>query len=75
MSNTATAVVTNEPTIISEDISAESELCLHVNDLSLFYGQSQALHNVSFEMKKNHVTAFIGPSGCGKSQLLRFFKF
>jgi len=73
MSNTATAAVTNDTSIISAQESAESEICLNVNDLSLFYGESQALHNVSFDMKKNHVTAFIGPSGCGKSTLLRCF--
>lgn len=73
MSNTATAAVTNDTSIISTQESTESEICLNVNDLSLFYGESQALHNVSFDMKKNHVTAFIGPSGCGKSTLLRCF--
>ena len=73
MSNTASAVITNDVSIMSKNKSSESEVCLHVNDLSLFYGESQALHNVSFEMKKNHVTAFIGPSGCGKSTLLRCF--
>lgn len=50
-----------------------TDMCLTVNELSLFYGESQALYNVSFNMKKNHVTAFIGPSGCGKSTLLRCF--
>jgi len=50
-----------------------SDICLEVNKLNLFYGQAQALHDVSFQMKRNHVTAFIGPSGCGKSTLLRCF--
>ena len=50
-----------------------SEICLNVNKLNLYYGESQALRDVSFNMKKNHVTAFIGPSGCGKSTLLRCF--
>lgn len=53
--------------------SESSEICLEVEKLNLFYGESQALHDVSFQMKKNHVTAFIGPSGCGKSTLLRCF--
>jgi len=73
MSNTATAVISNEAANLNNNKSKDSEICLNVNDLSLFYGQSQALHNVSFDMKKNHVTAFIGPSGCGKSTLLRCF--
>ncbi|VAW68029.1 Phosphate transport ATP-binding protein PstB (TC 3.A.1.7.1) [hydrothermal vent metagenome] len=51
----------------------DSEVIMHVNKLNLYYGDSQALKDVSFKMKKNHVTAFIGPSGCGKSTLLRCF--
>lgn len=44
---------------------------LKVNNLSLFYGQNQALFGVGFEVPKNLVTALIGPSGCGKSTFLR----
>ncbi|MBS1913630.1 MAG: phosphate ABC transporter ATP-binding protein [Bacteroidetes bacterium] len=39
--------------------------------LSLFYGQKQALRDISIPMYANKVTAFIGPSGCGKSTYLR----
>ena len=53
--------------------AANNDYCLQVNDLSLYYGQAQALNSISFRMKKNCVTAFIGPSGCGKSTLLRCF--
>jgi len=51
----------------------DSEMCLDVKNLRLFYGETQALRDISFQMKKNRVTAFIGPSGCGKSTLLRCF--
>lgn len=44
---------------------------LAVADLSLWYGQKQALTNVSLNIPVNKVTALIGPSGCGKSTLLR----
>jgi phosphate transport system ATP-binding protein len=44
---------------------------LEVKNLDLFYGDKQALHNVSMKIPKGKVTAFIGPSGCGKSTLLR----
>ncbi len=47
------------------------EPCIRVENLNLFYAQKQALHNVSMEMPKKKVTAYIGPSGCGKSTLLR----
>ena len=53
--------------------SDEGEACMDVNKLNLFYGESQALTDISFQLKKNRVTAFIGPSGCGKSTLLRCF--
>jgi phosphate transport system ATP-binding protein len=47
------------------------EVALKINDLNLFYGEKQALHNISMLIPKGQVTAFIGPSGCGKSTLLR----
>ncbi|MFN3543660.1 MAG: phosphate ABC transporter ATP-binding protein PstB [Thiobacillus sp.] len=50
-----------------------SEVTLRVDRLNLFYGESQALKNVSMDIPKKRVTAFIGPSGCGKSTLLRCF--
>jgi len=46
---------------------------LVVRSLSLWYGGSQALHDVSLVIPRNQITAFIGPSGCGKSTLLRCF--
>jgi phosphate transport system ATP-binding protein len=42
----------------------------HVN---VFYGQKQALFDVSIDIPEKAVTAFIGPSGCGKSTFLRAF--
>src|SRR5215471_5122931 len=42
-----------------------------IKSLSLWYGDSQALKDISLTIPRNMVTAFIGPSGCGKSTLLR----
>jgi phosphate transport system ATP-binding protein len=42
-----------------------------VRNLNFYYGQAQALKNVSLTLYEGRVTAFIGPSGCGKSTLLR----
>ncbi|MHB8821199.1 MAG: phosphate ABC transporter ATP-binding protein PstB [Pseudomonadaceae bacterium] len=52
---------------------ATEPVAIEVPDLSLFYGQKQALFNVSMNIPRQRVTAFIGPSGCGKSTLLRCF--
>ncbi|MEO8601299.1 MAG: phosphate ABC transporter ATP-binding protein PstB [bacterium] len=46
---------------------------LEVDGLSLWYGASRALNQISLEIAERRVTAFIGPSGCGKSTLLRCF--
>ncbi len=40
----------------------------HVN---VFYGEKQAIRDVSIDIDQEDVTAFIGPSGCGKSTFLR----
>ena len=48
-----------------------NETCIKVENLNLFYGEKQALHDINMEMSKKKVTAYIGPSGCGKSTLLR----
>ena len=44
---------------------------LEVESLSLWYGEKQALRDVSLKIPEKKITAFIGPSGCGKSTLLR----
>jgi phosphate transport system ATP-binding protein len=46
---------------------------LSVKNVNFYYGQFQALKNISVDMDANTVTAFIGPSGCGKSTFLRLF--
>ena len=58
---------------VESNMNENTEICMDVKNLNLFYGESQALKNISFKLKKNKVTAFIGPSGCGKSTLLRCF--
>ncbi|MFA9423279.1 MAG: phosphate ABC transporter ATP-binding protein PstB [Sedimentibacter sp.] len=44
---------------------------IKIENVNLFYGEFQALHNVNMTVKENEITAFIGPSGCGKSTLLK----
>ena len=40
-------------------------------NVNVFYGDKQAINNISLNFLKNKVTALIGPSGCGKSTFLR----
>ncbi|MDY6814409.1 MAG: phosphate ABC transporter ATP-binding protein PstB [Pseudomonadota bacterium] len=42
-----------------------------LRNVEVFYGQDRAIKNVSLDIARNEVIAFIGPSGCGKSTLLR----
>ncbi|HIZ89804.1 MAG: phosphate ABC transporter ATP-binding protein PstB [Mucispirillum sp.] len=46
---------------------------IEVQNLSFFYGEKEAVKNVSLNIEKNKITALIGPSGCGKTTLLRCF--
>ena len=49
------------------------DVVFDVKDLGVSYGDNKALQDVSLEIYKNFVTAFIGPSGCGKSTFIRCF--
>lgn len=51
--------------------AAHPEHILGMKDVTICYSGNPAVKNVSFNIKKNNITAMIGPSGCGKSTLLR----
>ena len=46
---------------------------IETKNIDFYYGDFQALKDVSIKMEANTVTALIGPSGCGKSTFLRLF--
>ncbi len=48
-----------------------TEPIISANDLDLFYGDFQALHDIHLDFNPNQISALIGPSGCGKSTFLR----
>lgn len=50
---------------------AEEKTRIKVNNVNFFYGTNHVLKNLSLDIYKNRVTAFIGPSGCGKSTFIR----
>jgi phosphate transport system ATP-binding protein len=58
----AQAPVSSEP---------EPKLTFKANNVSIWYGEKQAIDNVTLDIASNAVTAIIGPSGCGKSTFLR----
>lgn len=57
---------------VASTISDEG-VSIRARDLSLWYGDFQALHSVSVDIKPGVITGLIGPSGCGKTTLLRSF--
>ncbi len=66
------AIRANAPfqSVMDPDLAKEDAI-LQVEKFSLWYGASQALHQISMPVPRLKVTALIGPSGCGKSTLLR----
>jgi phosphate transport system ATP-binding protein len=51
--------------------TAQADSIVRTRKLCLYYGDKQALFDVSMDFPRHQVTALIGPSGCGKSTLLR----
>ncbi len=51
--------------------AAESTPAFDVKNLSIWYGEKQAINNITIQIPGKTVTAIIGPSGCGKSTFLR----
>ncbi len=58
-----------ENKIISGD--DDSKYIITVDDMCLWYGQTQALKNINMNIPRGSITALIGPSGCGKSTFLK----
>src|SRR5690606_25713021 len=53
------------------DLASDTPPKMRTRDVSVFYGDKQAVDSVSIDIPTEYVTAFIGPSGCGKSTFLR----
>lgn len=54
-----------------DNSSRSSNIIIEARDLSVYYGDFQALREATFSIARKEITAFIGPSGCGKSTVLR----
>ncbi|MEO8722842.1 MAG: phosphate ABC transporter ATP-binding protein PstB [Sphingobium sp.] len=55
----------------SETIMTATQTKMAARNVNVFYGDKQAIKDVSIDVDKDNVTSFIGPSGCGKSTFLR----
>src|SRR5262249_30861815 len=51
----------------------ERHVVFDLDQLEVFYGKFRAVRNVTMQILRNEITAFIGPSGCGKTTVLRCF--
>jgi phosphate transport system ATP-binding protein len=52
-------------------VAPEAPVVFALDKLEVFYGGFRAVRDVSLQIHKNEITAFIGPSGCGKTTVLR----
>ena len=57
---------------ITDDVATRTTV-FTLDGVTVCYGDYRAIRDVSLDVFKNEITAFIGPSGCGKSTLLRSF--
>ncbi|MCL9816397.1 phosphate ABC transporter ATP-binding protein PstB [Natronocalculus amylovorans] len=56
---------------LSDRATTRSDTIVEAKGVDVFYGEDQALQDISMEIPEKQVTAMIGPSGCGKSTFLR----
>ena len=54
-----------------EEAMTSLPTAISLNGVSVYYGAFRAIKDVTIDIPKQRITAFIGPSGCGKSTLLR----
>ena len=59
------------PVVASHTPGPATGVKIRCDKVNAFYGEKQALHDISIDIPDRAVTAFIGPSGCGKSTFLR----
>ena len=54
-------------------VTTEKNLIIETKNVSVFYGDTPAVSDISLGIEREKITALIGPSGCGKTTLLRSF--
>lgn len=71
--NTMSEIMTEKTEDPKIEVPLAEKYKLQTKDVNVFYGDFQAIKDVSMNIKPKSITAFIGPSGCGKSTFLRLF--
>ena len=54
-----------------DTVPPDGDVVFSLEELSVWYGSFRAIRDVTLDLRKGQITAFIGPSGCGKTTLLR----
>lgn len=72
-SNPSAALSSSESTEERAETQEPRQTILETRHLDFFYGEAQALYDITMQIPERSVTALIGPSGCGKSTYLRTF--
>ncbi|MEY2983723.1 MAG: Phosphate transport ATP-binding protein PstB [Cyanobacteriota bacterium] len=58
---------------VIDQLNPRTETVFAVKNVDIYYGKYRAVRDVTMNIPKHKITAFIGPSGCGKSTILRCF--
>ena len=61
----------SDPSLVVQKLQMHKKSALELRNVNIFYTDNKAVNDVSFNIRRNKITAIIGPSGCGKSTLLR----
>ena len=72
-SNTMSDMMSEKTEAAKTEAPIAEKYKLQTKDVNVFYGDFQAIKDVTMNIKPKSITAFIGPSGCGKSTFLRLF--
>ncbi|MDF2179424.1 phosphate ABC transporter ATP-binding protein PstB [Aliiglaciecola sp. CAU 1673] len=62
----------SKPEVDLDNLSAD-DVAIEVDNLTLYFDQKRALHDIKMRIPRRQITSVIGPSGCGKSTLLGCF--
>ena len=57
--------------VVRDSVAPDGDVVFDMDGVSVHYGSFRAVREVTLDIRKGQITAFIGPSGCGKTTLLR----